>query len=225
MSLTLLLLCSCGRKQTITESVEIDSKTEETKETEEGETTDKITIEEESGDDAASEEGAENTQQEYEPEWWEELEGGIYTCACDITHDGRNDILLVDYSDPILYMTNPMGLYLITEDGNAYRFGEIGIPHLGQGSYYLTNVDCEDYLLYYNPGMYTGELEYVYELLYLSEKGEKIVVDRATAFTEEEIPSFLEKLQPYLEDAKLLISTVEFELVVGEKVLMERYRE
>ena len=50
-------------------------------------------------------------------------------------------------------------------------------------------------------------------------------MDRATAFTEEEIPSFLEKLQPYLEDAKLLISTVEFELVVGEKVLMEGYRE
>ncbi len=47
-----------------------------------------------------------------------------YTCACDITHDGRNDILLVDYSDPILYMTNLRGLYLITEDGNAYRFGE-----------------------------------------------------------------------------------------------------
>ena len=102
--------------------------------------------------------------------------------------------------------------------------GEAATPHVGWTSYYLCQVDGEDYLLQYTPYMSGGGCYYTYKLFYLAPGGGEVVVrendlefDLIFApefadqhhFDPEAIAAFMSEINGLLERSELLVNTDE----------------
>ena len=101
--------------------------------------------------------------------------------------------------------------------------------HMGWASIFALEVDGQDYLLRYNPGMSTGIAYYEYQLFSLNEVGEEQVVQtRGVEFDvnfgssalhhtydPEEIAAFLQEVHALLENSTILITTENFEFATS----------
>ena len=109
---------------------------------------------------------------------------GIYTWYIDLTHDGKNEKIVVN--------TSP--LYNMPEEGEktvSIYSGEtddliwselIGEAHTINGSLRIYNDGEKDYLLKWNPYMSQGNATYQYKIFNLSEEGEEILLASNTFY-------------------------------------------
>lgn len=135
----------------------------------------------------------------------------------DLTHDGKTETLSVlKYEDgdelALLTISDISKTILWTEEAHT--------SHAGWNSIYLCHLDGEDYLLAFNPYQSTGIADFTYVLFhitgqkmievsdsgyysfsYSAQKGDK------NAFNEETFRTFADKVNSYLQNSYLLLST------------------
>lgn len=142
---------------------------------------------------------------------------------CDLTHNGMEDRIIVDYAAALEDEQLPIEVHAVLKNGKNVYLGDVGFVHTGWGSYYITNYEEQDYLLYYNPGLFQGKLSYNYKVFYVDCDGKEIVLDEMSVNNIDvetgghggDLREFNEKLHNYLEHAVLLISIQEFRMQVG----------
>lgn len=160
----------------------------------------------------------------------------------DLTHDGSKEILN-------LYKTEEGGdlayLEISDAEGNDMWLEYAHTSHAGWNSVYLCNMNQEDYLLVFNPYQCTGVANYMFALFYLTGQNTIQIADSGyysfdygaaegttNAFKEETFRTFADKVNTYLknsyvlmstEDGLLKYSTKENELSVTDKYETEKW--
>jgi hypothetical protein len=136
----------------------------------------------------------------------------------DLTHDGKVDIIRISgaESDPELIY-----LDILDPDGKTRLWTETAHPaHAGWNSIYLYRKDGKDYLLVFNPYQSTGLADYTFALFYITGKNRIELVDSGAYsfsygakkgskdyFDEAKFRAFADKVNTYLKDSYLLLST------------------
>jgi len=136
----------------------------------------------------------------------------------DLTHDGEEDIIRISgaASDPELTFGD-----VLTPDGKTRLWTETAhTAHAGWNSIYLSRKNGEDYLLVFNPYQSTGLADFTYVLFYIKGKDKLDIVDSGSysfsygaakgsenAFDEAKFRAFADKLNTYLKDSYLVLST------------------
>ena len=105
-------------------------------------------------------------------------------------------------------------------DRDLWQREGFSTAHMGWGSLFACRADGQDYLLSYTPYMNQGLLSFQYQLFYLTEDGEPVMLDELSlrydgndnARPEERLDptamaAFLTRVHGYLENATLLLST------------------
>lgn len=124
----------------------------------------------------------------------------------------------------------------VTEDGQELWADSAALAHAGWNSLFVCEIDGEDYLMRYLPGMWQGFANYQYQLFMLGESGEELVLAQNqvsfdevyvsqihTPFNREGIADFLWEVRSYLVNSKLLLSTEDGELQLGETGIALKY--
>lgn len=106
-------------------------------------------------------------------------ESSMETWQADLTHDGSQETLRLeedsDSGTQLLTVEDSSGSVLWSAEGNT--------SHAGWNAYFLTEWEGEDYLLWYQPGMWQGECDYRYRLFYLKEGQEAVVQEGSVQFS------------------------------------------
>ena len=135
----------------------------------------------------------------------------------DITHDGVDDDICIDYEKIINDSQAPASINVVANDKCIWN-AELGLPHAGWGEYYLVMTDNEYYLLLNMPEESQGIYADYYKLFYISAEGTEIIVDEMSVFDVDEskqtetIEEYYNNVNKYIENGQLLISTWEGEL-------------
>lgn len=150
--------------------------------------------------------------------------GNEYVWRADITHDGREEKIKVDVADALVDSQQPAHIRVYNGNNKMIWEEELFVPHAGWGSYYLTQYDGEDYLLYYLPELAQGQGIFEYSLFWLDEQGnsqeaasdsisfETYSPEGTVSLPKEEMLAFGEDVNQYLAKGILLVSTVDSEL-------------
>ncbi len=136
----------------------------------------------------------------------------------DLTHDGKENIIRISEAevDPELTFADILG-----PDGKTRLWTETAhLAHAGWNSVYLYTRDGKDYLLVFNPYQSTGLADYTFALFYITGKDKIDIVDSGAysfsygagkgsenAFDEAEFRAFADRVNTYLKDSYLLLST------------------
>lgn len=147
---------------------------------------------------------------------------GVILCRCDILHNGSESVITIDYGDALKDGQAVIPIQVKTQEKVLWD-SEIGLPHAGWGSYYITVFQGKTYMINYIPEESQGQIAYYYKIFHLNSEGEEVILDtcslsaEAGEETSKKIEEFQENLNVYMEDSTLLISTMEGELVHYEK--------
>lgn len=147
---------------------------------------------------------------------------GVILCRCDILHNDGEAVIMIDYSEALKDEQAIIPIQVKIQETVLWN-SEIGLPHAGWGSYYITIFEGKPYIIDYIPEESQGQIAYYYKVFYLNLAGEEIVLDKcslsadAGADISEELAEFHKKLNVYMEDSTLLISTMEGKLEHYEK--------
>ena len=136
----------------------------------------------------------------------------------DLTHDGKENIIRISGGE-----IDPELVYLdvLDSDGKTRLWTETAHPaHAGWNSVYLYSKDGKDYLLVFNPYQSTGLADYTFALFYITGKNRIDLVDSGAYsfsygaekgsknyFDEAKFRAFADKVNTYLKDSYLLLST------------------
>jgi hypothetical protein len=145
----------------------------------------------------------------------------------DLTHDGVFESIHIYKAEDAGDLAK---LEIKAADGTVMRSEYAHTSHAGWNSIYLCRQDNKDYLLYFNPYQCTGTADFVFVLYDLTERNTIEIVDSgsysfsygaaegtADGFHEEVFRSFADKVNSYLEDSYLLMSTEGGELNYSTK--------
>lgn len=151
-------------------------------------------------------------------------EENVYVWHADITHDGSEEKIKVEVADILEDNQQPAHVRVYNGNNELIWEEELFAPHAGWASYYLTEYDGKDYLLYYLPELAQGQGNYQYRLFGLDEQGniqeaaadsisfKTYSEDGAVSLPKEEMLAFGEDVNQYLAKGTLLVSTVDGEL-------------
>ena len=149
--------------------------------------------------------------------------GAYYMEPVDFTHDGKKEYLVIDVKD--IQSDNQASAYLKVTDANGKIIWqkELGLPVAGWNSYYLVWNQDGACILQYLPKVMQERGAYEYRLFYLEEDGSEVEVAADTldfrlmpasdevievTIPKDEMIQFADDVNGYLENARLLISTV-----------------
>jgi hypothetical protein len=136
----------------------------------------------------------------------------------DLTHDGKEDMIRISGAE-----IDPELTYLDVLDakGKNRLWTETAHPaHAGWNSVYLYSKNGEDYLLVFNPYQSTGLADYTFVMFYITGKNKIDIADSGAYsfsygakkgsenyFDETKFREFADKVNTYLKDSYLLLST------------------
>ncbi|MBO4515647.1 MAG: M56 family metallopeptidase [Lachnospiraceae bacterium] len=152
-----------------------------------------------------------------------ELQDGKKVIACDITHNGMPDTLIVDYA--AIEKDRQAFLIIDARDEAGLFLWEdfLALPHQGWGKYYLCEWQGLVYLLRYHPLEDTqGTMIGGYEVFWLNQYGEEQILEERTLNSdttkdyEKEAADFEEAIKAYLASSYVLASTWDGELSLTE---------
>lgn len=151
--------------------------------------------------------------------------GAYYMEPVDFTHDGKKEYLVIDIKDIQSDRQAQTYLKVTDEGGKVLWQNELGLPRAGWNSYYLVWTKEGACLLQYLPVVAQERGSYQYRLFYLDEDGSEVEMATDTleflteplnvdtevdmAIPKEAMIEFAEDVNGYLENARLLISTVD----------------
>ena len=138
----------------------------------------------------------------------------------DLDRDGKPDTLMLRESEDAGHTL--WTLQVIPRGMNDPIWeGEAAGHHTGWTSFFLCQMDGEDFLLQYSPYMSTGIGDYSYKLFYLTADGEEVAVQENSVgfdvnfdldgheFYPETISAFMEEINALLAQSTLLVNTDE----------------
>lgn len=123
---------------------------------------------------------------------------------------GRNveGTLCIDASENAVDKQMPITIKIINRDNKILWESLLGIQHMAWNSFYMYSEDGVDYVIEYNPEESQGQPAYTFRMFTLNEQGEKVVSCEYFASSEEGRDAFYRNVNPYLQKASLLISTI-----------------
>lgn len=137
--------------------------------------------------------------------------------AADLNHDGKKEQLNIyktENGDDLAF------LELTDANGNSKRLEYAHTSHVGWNSVYLCTIKNKDYLFILNPYQCTGTADFTYEVYYLEDSNTLHLIDSGcytfsyetkrvgeNAFDEKTFRSFADKINSYLSQSFLLMST------------------
>lgn len=154
----------------------------------------------------------------------------LFNAACymelvDLTHDGKKEYLIIELEDILDDNQKEAYLKVADENGEIFWQAELGLPRAGWNSYYLVWTKEGACFLQYLPMVMQERGEYEYKLFYLTEDGSEIEMDKDSvnflicpndkeisvenAIPREQMTTFAENVNQYLDGARLLIGTVD----------------
>ena len=154
----------------------------------------------------------------------------LFNAACymelvDLTHDGKKEYLIIELEDILDDNQKEAYLKVADENGEIFWQAELGLPRAGWNSYYLVWTKEGASFLQYLPMVMQERGEYEYKLFYLTEDGSEIEMDKDSvnflicpndkeisvenAIPREQMTTFAENINQYLDGARLLIGTVD----------------
>lgn len=142
----------------------------------------------------------------------------------DINHDGVKESIKIDLS--VYDSQQPAYLYINDSEGKKIYSEELYEVHMGNTSYSLCTVDNEDYILQYTPYLNQGGYSFSYELYSLDNEGKRVVKEKneigySIEYTDllldvDEITGFFNKVEEFFNNGKLIISTLDFQLIYNK---------
>ncbi len=150
--------------------------------------------------------------------------GAYYMEPVDFTHDGKKEYLVIDVKDIQSDSQAQAYLKVTDEGGKVIWQSELGLARAGWNSYYLVWTKEGACILQYLPVVMQERGEYAYRLFYLKDDGGEVELaadsleflilpsdnsDVDTAIPKETMLAFAKGVNGYLENARLLISTVD----------------
>ncbi len=135
--------------------------------------------------------------------------------------------------------TYSWAVIMVCPDASAVRIwsDEIDTSHSSRAAYFACSINGEDYILRYNPYAQQGMADYDYKLFKINESGEEVVADENNIVfdsqntmggqhtsSKEEITEFINTVNFYLENSRLLVSTLEGVTETGDGQICN-YRE
>lgn len=144
--------------------------------------------------------------------------GAYYMEPVDFTHDGKKEYLVIDVKDIQADDQAQAYLRVTDESGKVIWQNELGLVSAGWNSYYLAWTKEGACILQYLPVVKQERGNYEYRLFYLEEDGSEVEVAKDnvefylmsndTELPKDSMLSFAESVNVYLENARLLISTM-----------------
>lgn len=143
----------------------------------------------------------------------------------DLTHDGGKDKLNI-------YKTKEAGdlafLELTDSKGKTTRLEYAHTSHAGWNSVYLCKIKQKEYLLVFNPYECTGQADFMYVVYSITSQGTMEIIDSnsysfsekkgtTNSFNEKKFRTFAKKVNAYLKNSYLLMSTENGELKYSTK--------
>jgi hypothetical protein len=140
---------------------------------------------------------------------------GKVTCECDIDHDGKTEIISVDYLETLKDDQIPINMTITTKDDGTELWNDdyIGLPSCAWKTYYVTVIDDDVYLIeYYPPEESQGLYYYSCKVFNIDSTGNEVIYADISGDTEDAIEEFNKEASQYLDNAYLLISTRDGEI-------------
>lgn len=140
------------------------------------------------------------------------------TFYADVTHDGKEDKILIDVNDILSDDQIPATVNVYGQEDHVIWTGEVGIPHMGWGYYYLAAYKGKDYILFYLPDESQGDIYYTFRLFHFDSEGKQILDDeykisyKTAEQWEGDLEKFEKRLEEYLENSVLLVGVFDFSL-------------
>ncbi len=167
--------------------------------------------------------------------------GLYYMEPVDITHDGKNEYVVIDFNNIQTDRQAPANLKVTDAEGTILWQNELGLARAGWNSYFIVWTKEGVCLLQYLPTVMQERGEYAYRVFYLNEDGSDVEVsegsvhflmypnnmdvDAETAIPKEEMQVFADDINQYLENARVLISTVNGVLLYQTPAKTYAYKE
>ncbi|MGI5963815.1 MAG: M56 family metallopeptidase [Lawsonibacter sp.] len=139
--------------------------------------------------------------------------------TADLDWDGVAEQIWVEEAEPLMYQ-----LVVTKEDGTEVLREDAGLGHSAWNSLYLFTAPSSNlqYLLRYNPSMYTGRGHYRYALIHLedgqwvTEQENEVDVDTwNTTVITPQLRNFADEVNRLLRHSSLLLSTQDANLIIG----------
>ena len=150
--------------------------------------------------------------------WIVRLNGGATELTrADLNGDGIEEV--ISYTGTSTQ--EPYRLRVSNQSGEELWSAELGLAHVGWGSYFLYRDSVKTALLRYEPTIYQGEASYSYELFMLSENGTTTLAENSVSFSVNsdsadswpaEARKFADEVNRLLDKSELLFSTLNAEL-------------
>lgn len=147
-----------------------------------------------------------------------ERNGNVITWYADVTQDDKDNRIIVDLEGILTDKQIPAKVQVYGQEENLLWTGEVGIPHMGWGYYYLVNDKNKDYILFYLPDESQGDIYYTLLVFHFDSEGNQILDENykisyeSDKQWERDLQKFNKLLNKYLENSVLLVSTFEFQL-------------
>ena len=145
-------------------------------------------------------------------------EDSVVKCICDIDRDGTEEVITADYSSALSDSQAPIPVEIREENGSVIYSDSLGLPHTAWKNLYIVTVDGYPCLMEYNgPEESQGTVYYNLEIFRFDENGQKIVLEEQSGMGEAGVEEFQSLANQYLDQAKLFVSTWDFEITHYEE--------
>ena len=143
------------------------------------------------------------------------------TFYADLDHDGQDETIIINAEKWDSLEEVKIGVY--RQEGLVLLGEYLNSSHAGWGNYFLYEKDGRDYLLIFKPTMYQGYADYTRMLISFDKNGEMVIEDQEIItfsinpeqfdFDADGIYAFLQETENMLNDATLLVSVEDRELL------------
>ena len=144
------------------------------------------------------------------------------TFYADLNHDGTDETIILNKGNWSSMDEVRLGVY--QDDGTLLYSDSLYAAHVGWKTYFLYEKDGKDYLLEFNPTMYQGNAAYSWYMMDFDRSGKLRIVDEDRVefsvnpeqfyeFDVDAIYAFLQETENMLNDATLLVSVEDGELL------------
>lgn len=148
-----------------------------------------------------------------------------FSIQADVNHDGIKENLVVDVTDDSA-TEDKVNFCIESQDGTKKIYTQEIYCQEGNISYFLYSDEEGDYLLRYQPDMQQGTATYTYEVFYLNESGDEVMVKENSIgfetywvsknFDIDSMVDFQNEVNTYLDKSTLLFECESAEIDCSE---------
>lgn len=190
--------------------------------------------------------GNERNQTEVQEEDATYLNEGTYRIQADLTHNGTTEVVVTNVYGILKDSKEPAVVTVENHENKIIWQKEIFLSvaddtdtsnnKLGEDAYFLCNVDGKSCLLYYTPYIKEDNAVYSYKVFWFGQDGSEIIIEEDSIsfdtvwkenmnFPIDEMVTFANQVNQYMDKAYILVSTIDGELSYSTLDTLEVYKE